>query len=426
MLNELLSASEALEKLSDKVEKSWGDDRTLREAFGWNCPALTRHDLASIASNLAKRIRSSDIQELDKSILTFISDIPRRLTMLEGETVPNLYNGNASQAASAYIETIEQIENSLNPHLDWQAIADNRLIPTKLLRRLRSIQSSLDEIIPEKEDLQRQIQSINEATEAAESLPSDLETLRRARNEVEKISTSSASTLGKIEENHKNSNLAIDNIKAKEIEAEKLIQQCQEAYRITTTTGLAASFDERAKSLNRSMWTWVVGLLSALGIGSYIGSNRIELLSASLKDGTSSGIILIHVLLSALSVGAPIWLAWLATKQIGQRFRLAEDYGFKASVAKAYEGYRREAARIDPSFEARLFSSALTRLDEAPLRLVESESHGSPWHELINSKPFQQAIEKIPGFRDKFLQITISDKQEKLTAPDKSNQGDEE
>ncbi len=53
-------------------------------------------------------------------------------------------------------------------------------------------------------------------------------------------------------------------------------------------------------------------------------------------------------------------------------------------MAKAYEGYRKEAARIDPQFEARLFGSALTRLDEAPLRLVEIGSHGSPgqWRSL--------------------------------------------
>ena len=67
----------------------------------------------------------------------------------------------------------------------------------------------------------------------------------------------------------------------------------------------------------------------------------------------------------------------------GERFRLSEDYAFKASVSKAYEGYRREAANLDEAFAARLFSSALTRLDEAPLRLVETENHGSPWHELI-------------------------------------------
>jgi hypothetical protein len=98
-------------------------------------------------------------------------------------------------------------------------------------------------------------------------------------------------------------------------------------------------------------------------------------------------------------VGAPVWFSWLATKQIGQRFRLAEDYAFKASVAKAYEGYKLEATRLDPNFEKRLFASALTRLDEAPLRLVETGSPGSPWHELIDSHAFKQALEIVPELK---------------------------
>ena len=70
-------------------------------------------------------------------------------------------------------------------------------------------------------------------------------------------------------------------------------------------------------------------------------------------------------------------------------------------MAKAYEGYRKEAARIDPQFEARLFGSALTRLDEAPLRLVEIGSHGSPWHELATSDGVRRAFELAPEFQEK-------------------------
>jgi len=92
--------------------------------------------------------------------------------------------------------------------------------------------------------------------------------------------------------------------------------------------------------------------------------------------------------------------------QIGQRFRLAEDYAFKASVAKAYEGYRREAARIDKAFEARLFGSALTRLEEAPLRLVEAKTPGSPWHEFVESDAFREALKAIPGFRAQFNKLS--------------------
>lgn len=106
------------------------------------------------------------------------------------------------------------------------------------------------------------------------------------------------------------------------------------------------------------------------------------------------------MLLSLLSVGAPVWFSWLATKQIGQRFRLAEDYAFKASISRAYEGFRREAARFDKDMEAKLLTSALTRLDELPLRLVETDSHGSPWHELASSDIVKQAFKAVPGFAE--------------------------
>ena len=45
--------------------------------------------------------------------------------------------------------------------------------------------------------------------------------------------------------------------------------------------------------------------------------------------------------------------------------------------------------------------TALTRLDEIPLRLVETETHGSPWHELASSDLVRQAIATVPGFTEK-------------------------
>jgi hypothetical protein len=113
----------------------------------------------------------------------------------------------------------------------------------------------------------------------------------------------------------------------------------------------------------------------------------------------------LNLLLSLLSVGAPVWFGWLATKQIGQRFRLAEDYAFKASVSRAYEGFRREAARVDKDMEARLLSSALGRLDEIPLRLVETEAHGSPWHELASSPIVKNAMSLVPEFADQVREL---------------------
>lgn len=146
----------------------------------------------------------------------------------------------------------------------------------------------------------------------------------------------------------------------------------------------------------------------ALYIGAELGSKRIDTLSRLLTEHPEWGAVLLHLVLSVLSVGGPLWFAWLATKQISQRFRLAEDYAYKASVAKAYEGYRKQAATFDNDFSMRLFGSALTRLEEAPLRLVEKEVPGSPWHEFFNSEAFVKAIDTVPGFRDKVFNLAKS------------------
>ncbi|MBB3356192.1 hypothetical protein FHT70_006172 [Rhizobium sp. BK049] len=86
--------------------------------------------------------------------------------------------------------------------------------------------------------------------------------------------------------------------------------------------------------------------------------------------------------------------AWLSTKQIGQRFRLAEDYAFKASVSKAYEGYRREARDLSGEFAQSLFQSALNRLDEPPLRLLDKPTPGSPVHEFLEGSLVQKLAEQ--------------------------------
>lgn len=403
----LESVCDSLDGLAQVVLRSWADDRTLKEVHGWNQPALTRHDLAGVASRLSDRIRRANVEEVDQATAKVLADVPRRLQLLHGDTVPHLFNGHGYHAAPAYMATLSWLDRLLEPMLYWRLVTDTKQMPVNIARRLRSVQAELDSIVPEKDSLQEQIRLIGEATEAAESLPADLESLRKARNEVSRISTESAALLGKIDEKHVNAETSLKAIVQSESEAARLIAQCNEAYRVTTTTGLAASFDQRARTLSRSMWVWVAGLLVALVTGAIIGAQRVELLTNALGNQDPQwGVIWIHVVLSVLSVGAPLWFAWLATKQVGQRFRLAEDYGFKASVAKAYEGYRREAARIDEAFEARLFSSALSRLEEAPLRLVEETSHGSPWHELIASDAFRNAMEKFPSLREKFMNVT--------------------
>jgi len=157
------------------------------------------------------------------------------------------------------------------------------------------------------------------------------------------------------------------------------------------------------------MWGWVAGLIASLITGGIFGSLQLKSLGYELSNPQAQSFSIgINLVLSILSVGGPVWFAWLSTKQIGQRFRLSEDYAFKASISRAYEGYRREAARIDPDLEKQLLSSALSRLDEQPLRLVENDSFGSPWHEFLASDVVKDAVKGVPGFVERVTALATA------------------
>lgn len=419
----------ALDAFATQVTNTWGNDTTMVEAIGWHSPALTRHDLAAFPRLLARDLRNAAPETVEEDQLTLIRDIPRRLQLIQAHTLPQMFGGNSPQAVPAYVSTFVATRELLSSLLNWQVISDPKAMPGSLARRVRSIAAELEQLGPKKDVLEAQITDIRKAHAAAESLPIDLQALEEARKtladalEFSKTKTEAISShayqsyldaealtrrAGEIETILTQKSAAVEKLLIDHnSEAEGVLKQCEEAYRATTSRGLAAAFDQRAKALGWSMTAWTVGLLVALALGAFLGIERVQTLTVALAAPDPRwGAIAMHALLSIASIGAPIWFAWLSTKQIGQRFRLAEDYSFKAAVARAYEGYRKEAARIDPAFEARLFDSALTRLEEAPLRLVESASHGSPWHELVGSDAFKKAVDVVPELRDKLAEIS--------------------
>jgi len=393
----------SLETLATNIRNAWGNDGLLVEAISWNCPSLNRHDLAAMPAQIAREIRDAGPDALEPLSVDTVKDLPRRLQALQSHTVPQMFNGgNATQAVAAFTTTMVCMRQLLAPLLDWQAIDNPNAMPHALARRVRSFAAQMDQIAPQKEDLEQRISDIQRAHAAAESLPVDMQALEEARKTLSASVKKAEAILASVQKDRQACLAENERIAHLKAEAEKTLSQCEEAYRASTTRGLASAFDERAKRHGLSMIGWVTGLLFALAVGTWAGKERVAMLTQALTATDPKwGVIAMHCLLSIASIAAPIWFAWLATKQIGQRFRLAEDYCFKASVARAYEGYRKEAARIDASFEKRLFDSALTRLEEAPLRLVESETHGSPWHELIASEAFMKALELVPELKDK-------------------------
>ncbi|KQU66658.1 hypothetical protein ASC75_08455 [Aminobacter sp. DSM 101952] len=390
---------EKLDEVAAKLLALGSSDSRFSQSHGWNHPAISPAQLAEFPSRIATTLRQANIVAVSEADAKALNDASSALAGLLSDVLPS-FAGNPSAGLPPVLSTLSYVSITVEPLLGWSA-SDPKRLPSPLARRLAAIDRQINEIVPDKEELQQKIATLLEAEEAATSLPTTLQELKAANNHMRQISSNASALFGKIEEDQKKAIDYLAKLHSAAEEGAQLVAQAGEAHRITTSIGLAAAFDDRAGKLNRSLGWWVAGLAIALGAAMVVGFVRLSAMKEVLAAETLDPLrIWVQVLLTALSLGAPIWFAWIATKQINQRFRLAEDYAFKASVAKAYEGYRREAVRIDHELEKRLFASALTRLDEAPLRLVEMHTHGSPIHELANSKAVKSVIDSaaaLPG-----------------------------
>lgn len=361
---------------------------TLRELWGWNCPALNAQQLGSMAKILADKIAGVSKEKLNSKFDP--QTVIVRIDDFRTNTLQYIWNGNAAGAAPQYFALLHWISLVFEPVYeftsDWEKYASEGMLPRKLSSKLRSYKAQIANYDEYFEGLDEKIKFINQAHDAANELPTDLEMLRGATEEVAEAKANAERNKILSEAAYEEITKLLQSVRDGEAEARQLVRNTEDAYSAATTRGLGESFQRRANRLAWSMWTWVAGLITALVVGAIIGHYRVSALQDLLKNSASNGPIVLSAFLAIVSVAAPVWFAWIATKQIGHRFRLSEDYAFKASIAQAYEGYRREAARVDANFAKRLFASALDRLEEAPIRFVEHETFGSPWHELVKMR----------------------------------------
>src|SRR5882672_6171066 len=166
---DLHTLCEALDALSEKVVSSTAENRTMQELWGWQFPPLNRISLSRAARDLASAIRRHGPETVDAAGIGIIGQAKESVEKLNG-VVQYIFNGNGNTATPIYLGTLSRIREDLETLLGWQPITDSNQIPSKMARRLRSFQATLEEIEPDAEALKGKIKLINEAHEAAESL----------------------------------------------------------------------------------------------------------------------------------------------------------------------------------------------------------------------------------------------------------------
>ena len=114
--------------------------------------------------------------------------LPSRFDSVQTTTIPQLFNGNGYQAYPALLGTLEWtyslVSSLLVPEVDWNDVDEQNLMPRALLRRLKSVDTQVSSLISKSVDLSEKIDRINDAHTAAELLPTELEQLKEAHNDI--------------------------------------------------------------------------------------------------------------------------------------------------------------------------------------------------------------------------------------------------
>lgn len=429
--------SESVQKLASVLD---GISGTIIEKYGsvdaarsypatstWAAHGRTAFGAATEYNNLADKLRSlADMEGRDQELLDAATLLASQAFYSAENCQINGQNASATndlrlKAHNALNISLDGLMVMLSPLWDWRQ-ARHDVLPANIRRRLSGVSNQLDQLDVQAAGLASKIELINEAHDAAVSLPTDLKYLKETHADIKNISEDAVKAKTLFGQSVEEGRSVLKELQVTRDEAVEIVGKCDEAYRITTSAGLAGAFDKRAKDLNKSMARWVRLLVVSLVIAGVYSGFRISTLSEVLASTTTGGVVIFsQLLISVFGLGAPLWVAWLSTKRVGQLFKLAEDYSYKATISKAYEGYRKEASKLDGRLEAQLFESAIDRLDELPLRLVEGGNHGSPYSEILNSKEVQRLIQTIPELKDGIVAAVQSGFKKARREPEGSN-----
>ena len=372
---------------------------------GWDFPPLGKEDLAQKLDQLVGYIETHQFQEGDE--LDRVLNASREGFSKWAETPLNyLYDRSSSRSVVCnFLILLSDIRDALELYDLGLRTGElqSRILESK--RRTEAIELRLASSEKSIGDVEKAAERIIEADKAAVQLPETLLSLKETGNQVSAIKKQAEQAQVVIQQAEATAKAKERFFDETEEQIKALLEKSKAVLATATSSGLAGAFYDRKKELQTIGWIWTGGLICALVGAIFAIWWRADQLFALLDRANEIGTftLIANFVISIGFIGAPVWLAWLATKQVGYYFRLSEDYAFKASVSASYEGFMEEARRHDAEFEKKVLESTLERYDEPPLRFVDNRVHGSPYHELFESDEFKSAMKNIPGFKDNVL-----------------------
>jgi len=160
--------------------------------------------------------------------------------------------------------------------------------------------------------------------------------------------------------------------------AQEVVNNAEHAWSLANRRGLAKAFDDAAKGYRNATFFWF-GIFSLFVVAvCWIALGQI------LPLATAGKLLDVQTLVLTLMSGPLLWGAWIASREISKNGQMRDEYRYKASVAMAFEGYKREAGEVDPALVHKLMEGAVHHFAENPaLRVHKSDAPATPLHDAL-------------------------------------------
>ncbi|WP_411066890.1 hypothetical protein [Vibrio alginolyticus] len=166
----------ALDKLKETIDSASIPGDNFIQQYGWNQTALSSADLCYAIENMMADIKLfdiDDIEDYEKYLESQVKKVEALDAIAKGH-----YNNNAGHlihlVPNIAITILIMQKDLEKTFFTWEEMEDKKLLPRHLARRLRSTEARLSSIDTSSSGLEEKIGAINNAHEAAESLPTDL------------------------------------------------------------------------------------------------------------------------------------------------------------------------------------------------------------------------------------------------------------
>lgn len=158
-----------------------------------------------------------------------------------------------------------------------------------------------------------------------------------------------------------------------------------------TTVGLSKAYNDKADTYNKPNRFWLTGFFVSIGFiililfislldtNKYFSAEKIQELS-NLGTGKLVTYFSVKLIIRIGIITSLIWTASFMGKRYNQNKRLAEEYSYKATIAKSFEGYRKRAEELDQlgdnqNLSEKLMNNMIKMNAFNPVVTMESKSH---------------------------------------------------